>query len=139
MSLRPEDHEPLFRPLEPPPGGPARLRERLARERERAARPRRAWAWAAPALAAAATVAILLLASPPKPSPGNPASDPGRSALAELVRDSLAQPTLASLGLAPRAAQPVEVAGPWRGTTALLRMPVDDHRVVLYLMAQVGP
>lgn len=100
----------LFRPLDPPPGGLALLRERLEERRRR-----RAWLLAVPAVAAAA--AALVIAVQPRP-------DPFR---AQLAGDPFAR----ALGLsAPGEA--VQVSRGAAGSTALRRVESGNPDVVVY-------
>ena len=107
----------LFRPLDPPPGGLALLRDRLARTRRR-----RAWLIAIPAVAAACAALIVAL----RPGPPNPL-------LLQLQGDPFAQ----ALGLAPSF---VEVAVPPEAAaqTAVSPIPSADPNVVIYWIDRTG-
>ncbi len=108
----------VFEVLEPPAGGLAELRLRIAAERT----PRRAW-FGGLALAAAAAVA-LVVARPPTQEPGGEL-DPG------LLRS---EPTLAILLSEPQV-EPVIVRPGQAGRLALRRVELPDAQVVYYRVA----
>lgn len=83
----------LFEPVEPLPGGLARLRERIDREKRRAG-----WLWLAPLVAGAVVLALWIRRAPVEPEP---AAAPLISGASELPH-----PAAIALGLAaphPRA------------------------------------
>jgi hypothetical protein len=118
-----DSRELLLDPLEPPPGGLAGLRRRIAgRERRRAAARSTLPALAIVAVAGCAAI-LAWLGSPPRP-------------LAAPVLDDLGS---IALGIAAPPVEPVTVPAARRNDTAVLRVPTRDDRVVLYLVAPSRP
>lgn len=119
--MTPDDLDPVFRRLDPPPGGLADLRRRLAAERSAEASARR---WRGPlmiaGLAAAALVVIAVLPRAPAPRAG-------------WLEDATAagDPALAALGLAPAPTAPVTLA-PGAGLAAVQRVETATPGVVYY-------
>jgi hypothetical protein len=112
----------LFVTLEPPPGGPARLRSRMDREQRRRARLRR--------LRSAAVVGVLggvLVIGGIALGPGV-APDPLPAEL-DLVRMALGQ-------LAPPI-EPVTLPEAARMSTAVRRVPLPTDEVVFYLIGSI--
>ena len=109
----------LFERLEPPGGGPARLRDRLRRERLRA-RARRA-AWGAAALFCLAAAAWIALGPS---TTERPAAADDAYRLARI-----------GLGLQPPPAEPLTIRAESRHHTAARRVPLSDERIVFYLVA----
>ena len=114
----------LFEELEPPRGGLADLRARIETDRRRRVR---RWQLQGAAAAAAVLVVAVLVFFPPSDRP------------APLVAEF--SPSLIRFGLGDAPAEPVTIPIGNRGEMAALRVPVDDQRVVLYLVApsQVEP
>ena len=109
----------VFPVLEPPPGGLARLRDRLERERGRRRR-----LWAPVLVACAASLALVLLVRFPH------RVEPTAIFLSPVSGD--VHPALIALGLAAPPREGAEL----RDGRALRRVPVDAKGVTVYL---VGP
>ena len=133
----------VFEKLEPPPGGPARLRARMTA----AARPRessafRPLAWIAAAAVAASLTALVVLAALERPvthAASGPAVVPPTTVVAAASGVPLpgTHPALATLGLEPLPTEPVTAAA-GASSLALRRVPVADDRVVFYLVADIA-
>lgn len=136
--------EDVFERLEPPPGGPARLRARLAAAEEpRSSLPLRPPAWVAAAAVAASLVVLVVLAAlePPARRATDAAIPPPGpvAAAAPEARLPGTHPAFAALGLEPPPSEPVAASASAGGALALQRVPLADERVVFYLVAAVGP
>ncbi|MBN1774015.1 MAG: hypothetical protein JXB32_22340 [Deltaproteobacteria bacterium] len=142
--MKPRLHD-VFERLEPPPGGLARLRARMAEaERPRTASPLRPLAWVAAAAAAASLVVVAALAARegtvPRPGPVAAAPVPAPTvviAAAPPARLPGFHPAFAALGLEPLPSEPVTVSAETAASLALQRVPLEDDRVVFYLVATV--
>ncbi len=124
----------VFRQHEPPPGGLARLRRRLAEPRPR----RRIVPGLAAAFAAAAIVAAvswsLLRPTADRPRPG------GGDPLAVFIDDTgSAPPALVEYGLAAEPDEPVSIAPNRRGQLAVSRVAVARPDVVFYWVSSPDP
>lgn len=120
----------VFEQVDPPAGGLARLRARLDVEQGRA---RRAGFWVAASTVALTAIAVAGAALAPRL--GLPAEDTTGSPVDSLPGTGQMGPALASLGLAPVAAEPVSVPSAERGATAVERVPLPTDDVVFYLVA----
>lgn len=140
--MKPRLHD-VFERLDPPPGGPARLRARLtAAAGPRESPPLRPLAWIAAAATAASLAGVLLLAALERPAtrstPGPAGAGPATMvAAAASVPLPGTHPALATLGLEPLPTEPVTAAA-GANSLALQRVPVADDRVVFYLAAELA-
>lgn len=115
--------EPLFKTLDPPPGGLTALRARLDAERLRSPRQRRVWAASiAVGVAAAVIVAALILSPGRPPEPQLPVPD---------------DPVLAALTLSNVGAASVQVSASNAGTIAVEPVPLPTEDVVYYRVASL--
>jgi len=111
--LNERDEARLFRVLDPPPGGLADLRRRIA-----ARESRRAWGFnLATAAVGLAIVIVGIVVSVPLTGPTN------------LLGDDL---VAIQLGLIEPPSEPVSIRAANRGEFAVERVPTSDERVVMY-------
>ena len=118
------DSERLFEDLTPPPGGLRSLRARLDYERTRRQRYRVATAMGVTLIAL--FVGVFLV----KPIPLQHAAQPP----VNLISESVTDPGVISLGLAPLPSEPIIIQPSERHRVAVQRVPTDNDAVVFYLM-----
>jgi hypothetical protein len=114
-------HEDVFEHLEPPPGGLARLRERMTPRR--ASIPRRLF----PVAAALALAALVLLFWSRRTTPDLVAAARDRGGLDQVA-----------LGLAPVPSAPAALTDDARATTALAEVPTSNPTVAFYWVSSTA-
>jgi hypothetical protein len=118
------DLGPLFRELAPPPGGLARLRDRL--EAAEARRRRLALGWGAASALAAAALALVVTLTPQGQAPALPPL-------------ALRSPALVRLGIQSPPDAPVTVPPEARARIAVSAVPVTDPGVIYYRVDMLAP
>ncbi len=131
----------VFEQLEPPPGGLADLRERIARQDElgerRSWRPTRRLLAGIGAVVTAAAIALLIVAtSRAQLGSSTQAEIPFQLQLGAMA-DS--HPALVSQGLVPDQAQPVVIPSSKRKAMAALQVVLDRQDVVFYWVSSAPP
>ena len=132
--------EQVFEELDPPPGGLADLRERIAQQEEprerRSLRPALRWTAGFGALVAAAAVLLLIIATRSQIDNSPEAEIPSPLRIGALANS---HPALVSHGLAPAPEQPVIIASSQRQAMAALQVPLDRQDVVFYWVSSAQP